>query len=217
MADGGLWTVARQHNNVIGPLTDGAQALNEHEHGTAFKVCTADGSLEQRVAREANALFLAIEEDAASRVAWSLDNGKAMGTELNGVLVAEQTADRWQLIADVEREELLCLLLVMGDISFVVLVDFYFQAIFIVDELVAEIMVEVTVCSKKVHRREVVLADVLLDGCLLLSIECSAVDDDTLARLIADHIAVLLKHVAHKALNVKHISFNYFDDCYAGT
>ena len=132
------------------------------------------------------------------------NNGEVMRAKVYRVLVFQQTAHRWEFVAHVELEELVGLLLVMSDVVFVVLVQFHLQSIFIVDELIAEVVVEVAVGGQQVDGCEVVFADVFLDGCFLLRIVGSAVDDDTLAGFIADHIAVLLKHVAYETLDGKH-------------
>ena len=101
--------------------------------------------MEQRVARETHLLFLTIEEHSALRVSGSGNDGEVMGAKVYRVLVFQQASNGWEFVAHVELEELVGLLLVMSDVVFIVLVQFHLQSVFIVDELIAEVVVEVAV------------------------------------------------------------------------
>ena len=58
--------MTRQDDRGIGQLANVAQALDDHEHGTATEVGAANGIAEKSVARKCYILFLTIEEHAAS-------------------------------------------------------------------------------------------------------------------------------------------------------
>ena len=51
--------------------------------------------------------------------------------------------------------------------------------------------------------------DILYDGLTLFRIVCTAINDDTLACLIAHNVAILLNHIAYKFLDVQHIKSEY--------
>ena len=72
------------------------------------------------------------------------------------------------------------------------------------NECVAEVMVEVAVCGYKVLWGKSVLLYVFFDSKLLFLIISSAVDDDAFLGVVANHVAVLLQHVACEGLYIKH-------------
>lgn len=66
----------------------------------------------------------------------------------------------------------------------------------LVNGVVAEVVVEVSVCDEEVYRLQVLIVDVGHKSFTLSLIVGSAVYDDALACFIADNVAVFLQHVA---------------------
>ena len=81
---------------------------------------------------------------------------------------------------------------------------FHFQAIRIEHHAVAEVVVDVPVRGQKMHGLQALGTYIILDGRVLGFEERTAVDDDALTGLVADNIAVLLQHVAHKTFDIQH-------------
>ncbi len=57
-----------------GNMTEMAQAVDDAEHAAAREIGSADGALEEGIAREGYVLCLAIEGDGAAAVARSRDD-----------------------------------------------------------------------------------------------------------------------------------------------
>ena len=51
---------------------------------------------------------------------------------------------------------------------------------------------------------QIVITNIFEYFFLFFGIECTAVDDDALARIIAHHVAVFLQHIALESLDFKH-------------
>jgi len=60
------------------------------------------------------------------------------------------------------------------------------------------------VCDQQMLRYQLIVTNVLHDGGALFGIKSAAVNDDTFARFIIDHVAILLQHIADKSLDVQH-------------
>jgi len=63
-------------------------------------------------------------------------------------------------------------------------------------------MIQMAMGGNQMDRFQAVLADIVFKGILLVGIIAATVDDDTLFRVVADHIAVLLQRVAHESLDI---------------
>jgi DNA-binding transcriptional regulator of glucitol operon len=63
-------------------------------------------------------------------------------------------------------------------------------------------MIQMAMGGNQMDRFQAVLADIVFKGILLVGIIAATVDDDTLLRVVADHIAVLLQWIAHESLDI---------------
>ena len=78
------------------------------------------------------------------------------------------------------------------------------QSVFVVDEGVAEVMVDVGMGAYQMFGHQSVLPDIVVHGVALFGIECATVNDDTFVGIVVDHVTVFLKHVTYKSLDVQH-------------
>ena len=67
-----------------------------------------------------------------------------------------------------------------------------------------EIMVKMAVCGQEVDGFQLLVGYIALNGLVLLFVVRTAVDDDTLASLIAHDVAVFLQRIALYTLNIEH-------------
>jgi hypothetical protein len=65
-------------------------------------------------------------------------------------------------------------------------------------------MVEVAMGTQQMNGLELLLFDIVDDSLSLFWEEGTAIDDNTLLRVIAYHIGVFLKGIENKCLNVEH-------------
>ena len=63
-----------------------------------------------------------------------------------------------------------------------------------------------SVCSQQMNGFQTILADIMLDGLLLLIVVGTTIDDDALLGLVTYHVAVLLQRVYHDSFNIEHCS-----------
>ena len=166
-----------------------------------LEVGAADAHAEEGVTAEGCLLLGAVEHDAARGVAGGVEDAERVGAEGDGVGVGEVAAYGGHVDVDPDTEDLGGLLLHLVHQELVVGVDFGLQAELAVDVAVAHTMVEVAVGADEVARGELRLADVADDGLALLGIEGAAVDDDALAGVVADDVAVLGEHIAVETLD----------------
>ena len=88
-----------------------SQAIDDAKHAAARKVGSADGSVEEGVARECHVLLLAVEGYAAVAVAWGLDDLEFMITEFDDFIFLEEVADRRVVGVQLHLVEGFCLVL----------------------------------------------------------------------------------------------------------
>ena len=172
-----------------------AQAVDDAEHAAAREIGSADGALEEGIAREEYVLCLAIEAYGAVAVARSLDDGEFVIAELDYLIFLKEMTDRREVGVELHLVECLCLMSQTLHQLLIALCHFRLQSELLVDGVVAEIMVEMTMGNEEMNRLQIVLSDILGDCLALFWIEGTAIYDDALEGVIADHVAVFLQHV----------------------
>lgn len=155
-----------------------------------FEVGTADAHTEKCVATEGDMFISIVKDDAAGRMARGVKNLPGMGTEGNGVAIGEITSYRRNVQMDGDAQNVARLLFHLLHEETVILMGSGFQTEGAEDIAVAHAVVEMAVGTEQMTGRELLLADIADDGLAFFRIVSAAVDDDTVARLIADHIAV---------------------------
>ena len=103
--------------------------------------------------------------------------------------------DRREVDVQLHLIESFCLVLESLHQFLVALCHFRLQSEFLVDGVVAEVMVQMAMGNEQMHRLQLVLLDIVGDGVAFFRIERAAVDDDAFLGLIAYNIAVFLQHV----------------------
>ena len=89
--------------------------------------------------------------------------------------------------------------------QFIVLLRYFsLQSVSLIDGIDAKVMVEVSVGAEQVHWLQSLAVDVVGDSFALLIVVSTAVDDNTLLRLVAHYIGILLQQIHLKSLNLKH-------------
>ena len=195
LANAGSLTVAWQHLCFIRQHAEMAQAVDDAEHAAAREIGSADGALEEGVAREEYVLCLAIEAYRAVAVARSLDDGEFVVAELDYLIFLKEMTDRREVGVELHLVECLCLMSQTLHQLLIALCHFRLQSELLVDGIVAEIMVEMTMGNEEMNRLQIVLSDILGNRLALFWIEGTAIYDDALEGVIADHVAVFLQHV----------------------
>ena len=172
--------------------------------GAALKVGAADAHAEESVATEGGALFLAVEDDTAGGMARGVKDLQTMGAELNDVLIGQIAAHGGDVEVDVDAKDFVGLPLHLLHQELVAGVGLGLEAEGTVDITVAHAVVEMAVGAEQSLGGEAAVADIADDGLALFRIESPAIDDDALAGVVADDVAVLGEHVAVETLDVEH-------------
>ena len=172
-----------------------AQAVDDSEHTATREIGTADRTLEEGIAGKRNMLSLAIESDGTVAMTRSLNNLELMAAELDDSIFLEEMTDRRELRIQLHLIEGLSLMGQPLHQLLIALCHFRLQSELLVDGIVAEIMVEMTMGNEEMNRLQIVLSDILGDRLALFWIEGAAIYDDALEGVIADHVAVFLQHV----------------------
>ena len=129
---------------------------------------------------------------------------KGMCAEGDNIAILQQSAYPWSFVRKLHAEEVASL---FGQILYQLLVfgtDIDSQAVSMKDEYVAEVMVQMAMCCQQMNGRQLMVGDILLKGLMFLFVVRATVNDDTLLRLVAYHVAVFLQGVTLYTLNVKH-------------
>ena len=198
-----LRAVSRQDGRVVGQLANlVVQALDYVVVTSEFEVGAADAHVEQGVAGEGELLVLAVQEHRTWRVSGGADDVEAMGSEADGVAVIEVFAHGRHGIVDADVGKQHGLLAELSHQTLVLCAHFWAQSELAEYGVVAEVVVDVRMGGYQMAWREAVVAYVFGDGAALFGIECAAVDDDGVERLVVHDIAILLKRVACKAFDV---------------
>ena len=134
-----------QNHRVFGQFCDFLQAFEEHKHRAAHQIGAADRPLKQRVARKTDVFGFAIVENAASRVSGRFENGQPMVAELDDVVAGEQSGRFGQRVDGGQSEEFFCLFFVVRDEVGILAMKFDFQAEFVEDKAIAEVVVKMSV------------------------------------------------------------------------
>ena len=90
----GVFAMTREDLGFVRQLTEMAQTVDDAEHAAAREIGSADGTLEEGIAREEYVLCLAIEAYGAVAVAWSLDDGEFVVAELDYLIFLKEMTDR---------------------------------------------------------------------------------------------------------------------------
>ena len=149
---------------------DVVEAVHEVVVIAAIKVGAADAHLEKGVAGEGYMLFGTIEDDAAGRVAWGLEDTELVVAESDDLVGEEIAAYSRELALEFDADDGLELSREVGDEEIVFSVYLYLQAVGVVDGVDAVVVVEVTVGGQQVDGLQAVVADIVEDGGALLFI-----------------------------------------------
>jgi hypothetical protein len=122
--------------------------------------------------------------------------------ETDGVTVAEQPSGRGLGIVELYAKEIGGLVVQVLYQGLVFCANLYPQFVFLVDEGVAEVVVQMSMSCQQVDGLQMLPADIVYKGSAFFLIEHTAVDDDTLAARVAYHVAVFLQRVANNALYI---------------
>ena len=183
---------------------DVVEAVHEVVVIAAIEVGAADAHLEKGVAGEGYMFFGTIEDDAAGRVAWGLEDTELVVAEADDLAGEEKAANGRELALEFDADDGLELSREVGDEEIVFSVYLYLQAVGGVDGVDAVVVVEVTVCGQQVDGLQAFVADIVEDGGALLFIIGAAVDDDAFFGLVAHHVGVFGEQVANEGLDVEH-------------
>ena len=160
--------------------------------------------MKQGVAGKSDMFFGTVVENSAGRVTGGGDDGECVGAERDLVIVVEVFPNGRKLLIEFHSDDSLGLLSEIIHQRFVVTMHFGLQTKLLEDRVVAKVMIEMCVCDQQMLRYQLIVTNVLHDGGALFGIKSAAVNDDTFARFIIDHVAILLQHIADKSLDVQH-------------
>ena len=147
-----------------------------------------------------------VKDDATRGVARGVENLPGVSAEGDGVAVGEIAVNGWHVQMNGDAKYVACLLFHLLHEETVVLMSLGPQFEGTEDEAVAHAMVEMAVRAEQMTRHEFVLLDIVDNGLAFFGIVGPTIDDDTVAGLVADHIAVLSEHVAGETFDGKHKS-----------
>jgi hypothetical protein len=207
-------SVTRKYYRVGGKcLRDVLQALHYIVEIAEFKVGAPDAHLEQCVAGESKLFFFTIKENGAGSMSGGAYNAESMVAESNFFPVADVLSNFWKVISAVNTDECLGLLSKPVHQRLVGFAYFRMQAERVKNELVAEVVVYVSVRTKQVLGSQIVITYIIGNGFFLFIEKSTTVDYYAFASFVADYIAVLLEHVADEPLDF-HIAEVSFYRCY---
>ena len=194
--DGGLGAVAGIDGGVGREVLDEVfEGVDERPVVAAGEVCAAYGELEEAVAGEEHLLFLAVVADAAGGVAGAGDDGEAMVAEGDDGVLGDGLAGRTCGALHGMTEDEAHLLLGMEEGVEVGGVATGGEMVAGVDVGGIPEVVEMGVRQEMGHRAQVVVGDVVGNGAALIVVVGAAVDDDGLAGVVADDVAVLAEWI----------------------
>ena len=191
--------MARKHLCLVGQLGQFAQTVDELEHAAAVEVGAADAASEERVAREEESLALAVEGDGSWRVARRGEDQQFVVAKGDGLAVLQIATRGRKLIVQLQVEILFRLIEKRFVYIFVLLREFRRKAVGVIDRVVAKVMVEVAVSGQETDGAKLVLRDIFHQFLALVFPVGATVDDDTVARLVGDDVAVFTDHVELEA------------------
>ena len=191
----------------------GGEAVEKLIPLTARLVGTPYTHTEKGVAREGYVLICTIEGDAAWRMSWGVEHTEGVTAEAGGIAVREQGAywgTGWHATQIKTHHPALCVnVLNPGHVGGVSL---WSQTVGRKDETCTKHMIEMAVGAELPYRLQLVVADIGFDGPELAVVEGTAVDDDAFVGLVAHYVAVFLKGINGKSLDVKHLlQFSFFN------
>ena len=134
----------------------------------------------------------------------SAKHAKGMGAEGDDVAILQQSAYLRALVRKLHTEKVASLFRQMFNHILVFGTDIYLQAIGMEEGHVAEVMVQMAMCCQQANGRQLMVGNILLKGHVFLFVVCATVNDDTLLRLVAYHVAVFLQGVTLYTFNIKH-------------
>ena len=169
-----------------------------------IEISTSNAHTEEGIACKGNALFFIIKGDTTWRMTWGLQDLKDVISETDLLVVAEKMTHLRIMTMQGDANHRLELFRQIVDEKGIVGRDLHHQSVDLEKEIIAEVMVEVPMGSQQVDRLELLGVDILADGLTLFVVIGAAVDDHTLAGLIAHHVGVLLQLVAFERLNGNH-------------
>lgn len=150
--DSRFWPVAGKDFHVVGELTEHAQTLDNHEHGSSIEIRSTDGAFEQRVTRERHLLCLAIEGEASPRMTRGLKNSECVTAKSDGVASIQTLPCIGEVVSRerVDATNALGLFRQRLKERLVGGADLRTQSPVVKDKLVTEVMVHVSVRDKQV-------------------------------------------------------------------
>lgn len=191
--DGGRLAVTGENGGVVGQaIQSSVYAVAERFVVASGEVGAPDAAAEERVAGEHPALDFGIEADAASGVARCADDFKCALPYPDGFVVAQLTVGLFDADIALRTEaEPHGLSLGLGEILVGVGMGRDGDAIFILNGLVSNNMVYMSVCIDGHQRLEAVAVDEAEQLVFLACVGAARVDDDTfLAVVVVDDVCV---------------------------
>ena len=194
--DGGLEAVAGIDGGVGREgLDEGLEGVDECPEVAAGEVGAADAVLEETVAGEEDFFFFAVVADATGGVAGAGDDGEAVAAEGDDALGGDVLAGGRVGTADRVVEDAADLFIDVVVEGTVGLRTTGRQAVELGDVVGAPEVVEMGVGEQMGYGLEVVVSDVLGDHGFFIVVVGAAVDDDGLAGVVADDVAVLAEGI----------------------
>ena len=185
----------------------GGEHVERDDHvgiAASFEIGTTDAHPEQGVATKSNVLGSIIKDDATWGMTRSMEDLPGVRTEADGVAVGKIRVDRRYIQMDGDAQDIAGLLFYILHQKTVVLMGLGFQSEGSEDKAVAHAMIEMAVGAEQMTGSEAFLFDVIDYSLAFFGIVSSTIDDDTLTRLVADHITVFSEHVNGETFDGKH-------------
>ena len=154
------------------------------------EVRATDTHLEEAVAGEQRVLQLAVETDAAGGMAGGGEYAELMVPEWDDGVWENGLAGRARGAPHSMAQDIAHLFLGVLEERQVALGTTGCQPVAFVQEGSTPEVVEMGVREQMCHRAELLGVDVVREGCFLLVVEGSAVDDDGILGLVAENVAV---------------------------
>src|SRR5574344_278649 len=125
-----------------------------------------------------------------------------MISERNAIIFVQILAYRWKVIIWLFLKKILFLFSKVLNQIFILSMYFHLQPENIVYCVVANVMVYVSMCGKKMHRLQLVFLYVVYNCGAFLFVKGATINNDTFFGVIAYHIAVLMNRIAYKLLYI---------------
>ena len=120
-------------------------------------------------------LSLAIESDGTVAMTRSLNNLELMAAELDDFIFLEEMTDRREVGVELHLVECLCLMSQTLHQLLIALCHFRLQSELLVDGIVAEIVVEMTMRNEEMNSLQIVLSDIFRNRLAFFWIEGAAI------------------------------------------